>query len=303
MAERPPAEVRIDESVVRRLVATLGDAVPDARGLALAHVAEGWDCSVWRLGDDLALRVPRRRAVADLLVGESRALAEVAPYVEATGVHVPAAVVVGQPSEDFPWPWTLVRFHPGTSGLNVPRERRAPWAAPLAAALAALHRPAADEHPRNPFRGVPLADRAAAVGERLDRVADALTPEEHRALVEAWRDGLGAAPWAGRPLWIHGDLHPGNVIARGAELVAIIDFVDITGGDPAYDLAAGWLVFDEAGRRDFVDASPHVDSHTWARARGWAAAMAAMLLLAGDDDPSYARLARETVTGLAQSSA
>jgi aminoglycoside phosphotransferase (APT) family kinase protein len=303
VAERPRAEVRIDEPVVRALLATLGDLVPDAGRLPLEHVAEGWDCSVWRLGDDRALRLPRRLAVADLLIGESRALAEVAPYVEATGIHVPAAVVVGEPTEDFPWPWMLVPFHPGTSGLEVPRDRRTSWAAPLAAALTALHRPAADEHPRNPFRGVPLADRASAVEERLDRLVDALAPHEHRALVGAWRDGLAAASWAGRPLWIHGDLHPGNVIARDTELVAIIDFVDITGGDPAYDLAAAWLVFDDTGRRVFVDASPHVDSDTWARARAWAAAMAATLLLASDDDPTYERLARETLSELVATSA
>ena len=303
VADRPSAEVRIDEQVVRALVATLDEAIPDAGGLAIAHVAEGWDCSVWRLGDDLALRLPRRQVVADLLVGESRALAEVAPYVAATGVQVPAAVVVGEPTPDYPWPWTLVRFHPGTSGLAVPRERRASWAAPLAAALAALHRPAVDDHPRNPFRGVPLADRAGAVEERLDRLADPLTAEEHGALVHAWQDALAAAPWSGPPLWIHGDLHPGNLIARDTELVAIIDFVDITGGDPAYDLAAAWLVFDDAGRRAFVAATRGVDSGTWARARGWAAAMAATLLLASDDDPSYERLARETITELAQSPA
>lgn len=303
MAGRPLAEVEIDESVVRGLVATLGDAVPDAGSLPLAHEAEGWDCSVWRLGDERALRLPRRQAVADLMIGESRALAEVAPHVEATGVHVPAPLLVGEPTADFPWPWTLVRFHPGTSGLAVPRERRIPWAKPLANALAALHRPAADEHPRNAFRGVPLADRAAAVEERMDRLAGAVARDEHRALVRAWRDGVAATPWAGPPLWIHGDLHPANLIARDSELVAIIDFVDITGGDPAYDLAAAWLVFDREGRRAFMDASAHVDEQTWTRARAWAAAMTAMFLLASDDHPAYAGLARATLIELAQNSA
>jgi aminoglycoside phosphotransferase (APT) family kinase protein len=301
--DQPPAEVVIDEPLVRELVATLGDDLPHAVELPVAHVADGWDCSVWRLGDALAVRLPRREVVAELIAGEGRSLGAVAPRIEATGVRVPAPIVTGRPAGRYPWPWAVVPFFPGSPGLRVPRGRRRGWARPLAAALTALHEPAADWHPRNPYRGVPLADRAPVVEERLDRLAGVIPPAVHAALVDAWRQGREAAAWSGPPVWIHGDAHPGNLIARDGELVAIIDFVDITGGDPAYDLAAAWLVFDEAGRRSFMDASPHVDADTWVRARAWAAAMAAILLNSSDDNPDYALLARETLIELVASSA
>jgi aminoglycoside phosphotransferase (APT) family kinase protein len=299
VADQPTAEVVIDEPLVRELVATLGDDLPHAVELPVAHVADGWDCSVWRLGDALAVRLPRREVVADLIAGEGRSLGEIAPRVEATGMRVPAPIVTGGPTGLYPWPWAVVPYFPGSPGLHVPRARRTSWARPLAAALTALHEPAAHWHPRNPYRGVPLADRTPVVTERLDRLAAVLPPASHAALVDAWRDGVEAAPWGGPPVWIHGDAHPGNLIARDGELVAIIDFVDITGGDPAYDLAAAWLVFDASGRRNFVHASPHVDVDTWVRARAWAAAMAAMLLVCSDDNPDYAQLARETLSEVA----
>lgn len=295
MPPRPPAEVAIDARLVRRLVETLGDALPGATDLPIEHVADGWDCSIWRLGDALAVRLPRRAEVAALLEGEARALAAVRDAVEATGVRVPAAVTMGDPTADYPWRWAVVPFFAGASGILVPRERRRGWAQPLAAALAALHAPAPDGHPRNPYRGVPFADRAAVVATRLEQSAAGMDAAQHRTLVAAWEAGLLAPPWTGAPVWIHGDLHPANLIARDDELVAVIDFVDITAGDPAYDLAAAWLVFDEPGRRAFMDASPHVDDPTWVRARAWAASITALLFATSDDDPGYRRLAREAL--------
>ncbi|MDL9980033.1 phosphotransferase [Microbacterium sp. ASV49] len=297
MAGRPAAETPIDAHLVRALVRTI-EGIPDAADLPIAHVADGWDCSIWRLGDDLAVRLPRRAEVAALLDGESRSLAAVAPAVEATGVRVPAVVATGAPAAGYPWTWTVVPFFAGTSGIHVSRERRRGWAARLAAAFGALHSPAPEWHPRNPYRGVPFADRAEVVATRLEACAERVGPDQHAALVAAWEAGLAAPAWEGAPVWIHGDAHPANLIARDDELVAIIDFVDITAGDAAYDLAAAWLVFDGPGRRAFMNASPHVDADTWVRGRAWAAAITALLVAGSDDNLDYERLARESLTEL-----
>jgi aminoglycoside phosphotransferase (APT) family kinase protein len=95
------------------------------------------------------------------------------------------------------------------------------------------------------------------------------------------------------PLWIHGDLHPANVVAIGPRLVGIIDFGDVTAGDPAYDLAVAWLAFDDEGRARFIAATDgRYDDPTWMRARAWAVAVAIMLLAHSDDEPAYAELGR-----------
>ncbi len=153
----------------------------------------------------------------------------------------------------------------------------------------------------NPVRGVPLAVRAEAVQSRLASLSGR-TPDVALARASRlWDAALAAPPWEGPPVWIHGDLHPGNLVADGADLVAIIDFGDVTAGDPAYDLAVAWLAFDSAGRARFVRAvGERYDEADWTRAHGWAAAVTLMLLDQSDDNPAYARLGAEALTELAR---
>ena len=111
------------------------------------------------------------------------------------------------------------------------------------------------------------------------------------ALTDVWLRGVAERPWDAPPVWVHGDLHPGNLVADGARLVAIIDFGDVTAGDPAYDLAVAWLAFDAAGRSAFLEATgDRHDRATWIRAHAWAASIAVVLLAHSDDNPDYARL-------------
>ncbi|GAA1914226.1 aminoglycoside phosphotransferase family protein [Microbacterium aoyamense] len=298
MPDKPPAEVLIDERVVRALLAQANASIPDAASRALTKTSEGWDSEVWRLGEDLAVRLPRRALAAPLVLHEQRALPVVGPRIEATGIHVPIPVFAGSPSDHYPWHWSIVPWYAGTAGLHVPRAERADWAGPLAAALVALHAPAPADHPVNPVRGVPLTDRAPLVSERvaLLRETHALPPSSVDALESVWRAGLAAAPWSADPVWIHGDLHPGNLVADGGRLVALIDFGDVTAGDPAYDLAVAWLAFDARGRARFRSAlEGRHDAATWVRARAWAATIAMMLVINSDDNPDYGALGAEAI--------
>ncbi|MGC5222550.1 aminoglycoside phosphotransferase family protein [Micromonospora sp. DT81.3] len=298
MPDKPAAEVIIDSELVRGLLA---GQYPQADGLALSHAADGWDCSVWRLGSDRAVRLPRRAVAAPLVLHEQQWLPAIAQRIRPTGIEVPAPVFAGGPTEDFPWSWSIVPWIDGGPGLALDRRDRAGWAQPLAAALEALHVAAPDDHPRNPFRGAPLSERADAVRERIGHLGGTLGAADLRAVSDAWAAGLAADPWAGVPVWIHGDLHPGNVITAGSALAGIIDFGDVTAGDPAYDLAVAWLAFDAPARKVFVEAcGTRVDAATWTRARAWAAAVTLMLLAHSDDNPSYAALGRECLAELAQ---
>jgi aminoglycoside phosphotransferase (APT) family kinase protein len=289
VSDTPPADIRTDAALVARLLA---EQHPDLTG-DLRLVSDGWDNQLYRLGDRLAVRVPRREAAAHLIEHEQRMLPGIAARV---AVPVPVPVRVGVPSASFPWPWSVVAWFEGTDGASVDPAARAGLAEPLARFLGDLAVPSPDA-PRNPVRGVPLAERHETVRLRLRSLAGRM---EVAHLEEAWRDALDAPPWQGPPLLLHGDLHPGNLLlGPDGGLAAVVDFGDVTSGDPATDLATAWLTFDGDARERFRRALPQPpDAATWRRARGWAVAMASALATASDDNPRMAGLARHALDQL-----
>lgn len=297
--DRPAAEIVIDTALVRRLVASQAEhAIPGAAHLPLTKVAEGWDSEVWRLGGEFAVRLPRRQLAAPLVLNEQRVLPMLAPGLSAAGVRVPDPVVAGRPGDGYPWAWSVVPWIPGSRGLDVPRSTRRGWATALAEALRALHVTAPADHPVNPVRGRPLVTRDAVFHERLDGLIAAGTLDDVSAarLREIWRAGVAAPPWGDATVWIHGDLHPGNLVADGGTLRGIIDFGDVTAGDPAYDLAVAWLAFDPSGREAFIAATgARYDADAWRRAHAWAAGFTVLLLAHSDDTPDFAALARDAL--------
>lgn len=286
MANSPAADVTITEPLVRLLLreAELPYA-DDPLTLAFA----GWDNEMWRLGTTRAVRVPRREIAVPLITNEHLVLPRIAALLRPTGVQVPSPLAAMRRTEPFERPWSVVPWFGGTAALNIPRAARTPWAHTLAEALGHLHVPAANDAPINPVRGQALITRDEAMRERLAGL------DMPAAIVAAWDAALAAPAWNQEPTWVHGDLHPGNVVVDDDRLVAIVDFGDVTAGDPAYDLAAAWIMFDAAGRQAFVEASPQVEEATWVRARGWAAAIGVTLSAHSDDRRDYADLAREIV--------
>ncbi|WP_159796379.1 phosphotransferase, partial [Puerhibacterium puerhi] len=143
--------------------ALLAEQHPDL----LAHgdlvvAAHGWDNVMLRLGDDLAVRLPRRALAAHLVEHEQRALPALAARLAPTGVAVPAPVRVGRPSAalGYPWAWSVVPWLDGVGAETTPIAARTAWAPAFGAFLAALHVPdGAAGAPDNPLRGVPLAER------------------------------------------------------------------------------------------------------------------------------------------------
>jgi aminoglycoside phosphotransferase (APT) family kinase protein len=170
-------------------------------------------------------------------------------------------------------------------------DERDPIAADLARFMNEMHVPAPPEAPLNPVRGVPLADRAPAVQERL---SGPLLPHAGQ-LSTLWEKLLAVPAWAGPPLWLHGDPHPANVLVnrdrRPAQLAAVLDFGDLTGGDPATDLAAGWMLLGQRARTVFRAHLANVDAATWQRARGWALNMGSAIAARSGDNPRMAAIA------------
>lgn len=290
-APHPKIQVDVTADLARALLA---DQHPDLADLPLHGRVFGWDNVTWRLGDALALRFPVRDLSSTLVEREQRWLAVLAPQLP---VPVPAPVRTGRPGRGFPWSWSVVPWLTGTQVAALPVAPRAAWATELADALAALHVPAPADAPRNPYRGVPLADRVETMRART---TDDLP---HVAALRAALDAGVAAPAWDRPaVWVHGDPHPGNLVADGAHLTGLIDFGDLGAGDPASDLATAWMTFDAAGRAAFVARTQEQrgwDAATWARARAWAASYVAVLLAHPDEYPVLAEVGRHTAAQVA----
>lgn len=283
MPATPPAEVDVDEGLVREL---LSQQHPDLARLPLRLVANGWDNTIWRLGEELAVRLPRRAVAAALVDKEHRWLPALAARVtSACPVVVPVAVRTGRPTAHYPWPWSIVPWAPGRSAGTRTAGERTVLAEPLAAVVRALHVPAPADAPPNPVRGVPLLDRDAAVRARL--TGDVPRRAELLAL---WAELTATPPWTGPATWLHGDLHPHNLVVDDeGGLAAVLDFGDLTAGDPATDLATAWLTFDAAGRAVFREQlAGRYDDDTWRRARGWALIMTTAMLTGSADDPVIA---------------
>jgi aminoglycoside phosphotransferase (APT) family kinase protein len=107
-----------------------------------------------------------------------------------------------------------------------------------------------------------------------------------------WAELAATAPWTGPPVWLHGDLHPANLVVRDGRLAGVIDFGDLTAGDPATDLMVAWALLPRAAHPTFRAAAGGVDDDTWRRARGWALAHAVACLASSADDPVIAGMAR-----------
>lgn len=270
----PAPEIAVDITLVRRLLRSqLPDRLVRLAEAPLELLGQGWDNVLFRLGEDHVVRLPVRRVAAELAENEIAWVETASVPLRRLGLAVPLPVFVGAPGPLLPWRWTIVPYIPGEDLTRLPVPGRDGVVEPLARALVALHRPAPPGAPRNPYRGVALHTRAMAVRDRWPAVSAWLGTEATGVLRERWGDALQAADWLEAPRWIHGDVHPLNILQRDGRLAGLIDFGDLCAGDPAVDLAVAWLAFSDEQRRRFwavVGTEGAYDDAIEARAAGWA---------------------------------
>ena len=288
----PPPEIAVDEQLVRSLIA---DQHPDLSELPLEHLDAGWDNVLWRLGDELLVRLPRRPQAAPLVFNEQRWLPALAPLLP---LPVPAPVRVGLPSANYPWRWSIVPWLSGCPGDQTTISNPDDAAQRLGQFLRALHRPAPPNAPLNPYRGAPLVQRSATFDDRLVELATEIDVDATRRV---WDRACAAPPWPYSPMWLHGDLHPANMLISDGTLVGVLDFGDVGVGDPATDLAAPLMLLPRSADAIFVRSYGGVGPDLEARCLGWAVLFGLMLLSIGLDGrptsghPTYAPIGRSTL--------
>ena len=286
---KPAADLVIDSALVRALLCAQHRDLAD---LSLVEAGEGWDNQLFRLGDSCGVRLPRRALAADLIVHEQRWLPQIAARLP---LPVPAPLRTGQPGCGFPWSWSIVPWFDGRSAAVTAADPIS-MAVDLGRFLRALHQPAPEAAPPNPWRGVPLVNRTPSVFECLRNLRERV---DTARITRLWEESVSAVPWSGRPLWLHGDLHPGNLVVRENRLAAVIDFGDLTAGDPATDLSVAWSALPLEVRPTFRAAASNafdpIDDATWARARGWALTLGLVGIANSLDDPQLEALGHSTL--------
>jgi aminoglycoside phosphotransferase (APT) family kinase protein len=271
---------RTDVEITAELVrALLRDQHPDLADRSLTLGARGWDNQLWRLGDDLAVRLPWQTNTADvLLLKESTWLPVLAPLLP---LPIPVPQRIGQPTERYPHLWIVTTWVPGSPADNARITNGGPAADALADFLAALHQPAPAVAPvGRQGRGGTLMQFADSVERRLEALTEVVNAVDEtipsridsKAVRAIWDDAVAAPGWEGAPLWLHGDLHPANVLTSHGNLCGVVDFGDLCAGDPALDLAVAWILLpDTQSIERFRAANPlALLDATWRRARGWA---------------------------------
>jgi aminoglycoside phosphotransferase (APT) family kinase protein len=270
----PSAQTALSVALVSRLVAS---QFPDLAHLPIRFVAEGWDNAMYRVGNDLCARLPRRKIAEDLIKVEQEWLGRIAPLLP---VPIPAFVRLGKPDLGYPWVWSLVPWMPGEP-VGTGRLETGEGVA-LGHFLKALHVPAPAHAPISDCRGGPLSTRADMVDFRAGRLRADFDWID-RNVMPIWHAAL-RAPDDAPPVLLHGDLHPRNVLMKDGKLSAIIDWGDMCGGDPATDLAALWLLLPSPQSRALAVDIYRPSPATLLRAKGWAITWGLLLLDTGRVD-------------------
>lgn len=291
MTKMHEGEIETDPALIQRLLAA---QFPQWADLPIASVlSAGTDNALYRLGDDMAVRLPRVDWSTEQVEKEHKWLPKLAPHLP---LAIPTPLAKGQPNADFPWQWSVYRW---LDGENATLERIADHhqlAIDLAGFIAALQRIDATEGllpgEHDLARGKPLATRDAYTREAIAALTGKINTD---AVIAVWETALAAPVWSKPPVWIHSDLQSGNLLASQGRLSAVIDFGCLAVGDPAFDVMTAWLYLPTEARTIFRE-TLQVDAATWARARGLALSVGLIALPYYETtNPTLANIARRAI--------
>ena len=252
-------EVDTDADLVRRLLASQH---PQWADLPIERVpSAGTDNAIYRLGDDLAARLPRIHWAVDNVAKEQTWLPILAPHLP---LAVPLPVAAGKPTEEFPYPWGVVQWLPGEMASLDQLEDPVEAALELAAFVRALQAVDSTGGPKH-RRGYPVRrdDEMMRIG-----IAGLEGEVDGEAVTKAWDRVVATPDYDGPPVWFHGDLAYLNLLAQNGKLTAVIDWGTCGVGDPSIETVVAWNLFSGDARQAYRDALG-IDDDTWERGKGW----------------------------------
>lgn len=287
-------ERAIDRSLVARLLA---GQFPQWANLPLTPIpSAGTDNAIYRLGDRLAVRLPRIEEAIGQISKEHVWLPRLAPHLP---LAIPVPLAMGRPCQGYPWSWSVYRWQIGESAQSQPLTDQGQAARDLARFIAALQRidPAAwsPVSPPNSSRGVPLSTRDVPTRAAIGKLSGLVDTD---AATAVWDAALQTPAWQGLPVWTHGDLLPGNLLVQGGRISAVIDFGVLGVGDPACDLLVAWSLL-SGHPREIFRALLSVDDAMWERGRGWALSIGLIALADYQQtNPVFAATARQMIAAV-----
>jgi aminoglycoside phosphotransferase (APT) family kinase protein len=261
-------EVDISVALVERLLAR---QFPQWANLSIQPVTlSGTDNVLFRLGDDMVIRLPRIEEAVKHVHKEYRWLPLLAPFLP---VSISVPLGKGLPGEGYPWHWSIFRWLEGENPTAGHIVKPTLFARELEKFVTALHKIDPTDGPPA-SRGIPLAMRDAPTRTAIEELQGMI---DTTATIAAWEEALRIPEWSDPAVWVHGNLSPMNLLIAQGRLCAVIDFGSMGVGDPACDLIIAWNLL-PADTRNVFRTALSIDDATWARGRGWALSIALIQL-------------------------
>lgn len=252
-------EVEVSDELVRRLL--IGQ-MPHLAGRPISRVEPwGTDNGIWRLGDDLVVRLPRIDRAVGQVEREATWLPRLAPLLP---ISVPEPVALGEPAEGYPYPWAVHRWIPGRAAALDTIDDPVTFGSDLAQVVRRLQRVPTDGAPPARNRARPLREYDESTRRAIEGAGHLIDAD---AATAVWEQALDAPSHDGQPVWVHGDLE-GNCLVRDGRLCGLVDWGSACAGDPAVDAQVVWSpLFTDESRAVFLELLG-VDEAAVARSRG-----------------------------------
>lgn len=257
-------KININLALVRRLIT---NQFPQWKDLSIRPVAVGgWDNRTFHLGENMLVRLPSAAKYTMKVEKEQRWLPKLAPFLP---LAIPEPLAVGEPGEGYPWRWSVYRWIEGETAASGFASDMKAFADDLAHFLYTFQKIDTTDGPlpgpHNFFRGGALSVYDGETRQALEILKEQI---DTSVATQIWERAL-KTEWSKAPVWVHGDISPGNLLVKDGKLIAVIDFGGLAIGDPACDLAIAWTFFQEEDREVFR-ASLSLDEETWIRGVAWA---------------------------------
>ncbi len=261
-------EIDVTKDIVKALVSS---QFPQYLDLPLVKMdSPGTNNALFKLGDEMIVRLPIVVTATKHVEVERAYLPKLAPLLP---VDVPIPLGLGNPSDTYPWQWTIYRRLKGDNPQANKLERPEELARDIAQFISAMRDVDSTGGPKAK-RGKDLSNQDPGVQHALKNLKNTVDTVKASKI---WKKCLKAKKWQTNPVWVHGDLMPGNLLVIDGRLSGVLDFEGTGVGDPACDLIPAWNLLPGSVRSVFKD-TVGVDKDTWLRGMGWAFSMALIQL-------------------------